>query len=164
MADERSRQCRAVTKKYNDCNANAHNTYRRAIAAGPDGRDDFKARKSCNYLQESIEECGNLLLEGNCKTEEEITEMKDKNIRIVMKQLQTTVYHWDSEKCPAIKAHIDRMKALEEPELPEPTEEPEVAEEKPEPEPEEPEDDYMSKGSMVAASGLVLVISARILI
>ena len=33
----------------------AHETYKAAVVKGDDGRPDFMARKSCNYLDEAIE-------------------------------------------------------------------------------------------------------------
>ena len=33
----------------------AHETYKAAVEKGDDGRPDFMARKSCNYLDDAIE-------------------------------------------------------------------------------------------------------------
>ena len=33
----------------------AHETYKAAVVKGDDGRPDFMARKSCNYLDDAIE-------------------------------------------------------------------------------------------------------------
>ena len=33
----------------------AYDYYKNALKAGEDGRPDFKARKSCNYMTEAVE-------------------------------------------------------------------------------------------------------------
>merc|ERR1712215_143078 len=95
------------------CTFQAYEDYKKAFQAGNDGRPDWMARKSCNYMVASVEDCGNPLI-GDCYTKKEVTKMKDDQIVKVLEQLQSTVKEWDSEKCPATKAHIDRMKMLEE--------------------------------------------------
>merc|ERR1712215_580474 len=95
------------------CTFQAYEDYKRAFKAGNDARPDWMARKSCNYMVASVEDCGTLLI-GDCYTKKEVTKMKDDQIVKVLEQLQSTVKEWDSEKCPATKAHIDRMKMLEE--------------------------------------------------
>merc|ERR1711971_1041015 len=47
---------------------------RTAMGAGDDGRPDFAARKACNYLQDSVEDCGNILL-GECNTADKVAEI-----------------------------------------------------------------------------------------
>merc|ERR1711936_662128 len=95
------------------CTFQAYEDYKKAFQAGNDGRPDWMARKSCNYMVASVEDCGNLMI-GDCYTKEDVTKMKDDQIVKVLEQLQSSVKEWDSEKCPATKAHIDRMKMLEE--------------------------------------------------
>merc|ERR1712183_910324 len=51
---------------------------------------------------------------GDCETEEEVNKMKDKQIEGMLKQLSDTIQEWDSEKCPAIKAYMDRNPAEDE--------------------------------------------------
>merc|ERR1711864_69999 len=94
-----------------------------ATKAGEDGKPDFRARKSCNYLTDAVEDCGNKLI-GDCNTEEQVNKMKDNQIRSVLLNLQSSVQAWDSSKCPTVQAHIDRMKAAASPES-EPESEPE---------------------------------------
>merc|ERR550517_483617 len=106
---EKKRRCRAVTNSFNRCTQKAYQDYRTAMGKGDDGRPDFAARKACNYLQDSVEECGNILL-GECNTAEKVAEIKDNQIRGTLKNLETSIHHWDSEKCPAVKASINRMK------------------------------------------------------
>ena len=43
------------------------------------------------------------MLIGDCKTKEEVDEMKDKQVDAILAQLQLYVEDWDSEKCPATK-------------------------------------------------------------
>ena len=35
----------------------AYTEYKQALKAGDDGRPDFLARKSCNYMTEAVEVC-----------------------------------------------------------------------------------------------------------
>ena len=60
------------------------------------------ARKSCNYMTAAVEDCGNQLI-GECNTAEEVTTMKDHQLKGILQQLKTTVDNWDSSTCPAIK-------------------------------------------------------------
>jgi len=106
---EKKRRCRKVTNDFNKCTTKAYQDYRAAMTAGDDGRPDFAARKACNYLQASVEDCGNMLL-GECNTPEKVAEIKDNQIRGTLKNLETSIHHWDSDKCPAVKASINRMK------------------------------------------------------
>merc|ERR1712181_92694 len=98
-----------VTSNFNRCTQKAYQDYRTAMGAGDDGRPDFAARKACNYLQDSVEDCGNILL-GECNTADKVAEIKDNQIRGTLKNLETSIHHWDSEKCPAVQASINRMK------------------------------------------------------
>ena len=38
-----------------------------------------------------------------CKTPEEVTQEKDKQLARVLAQVKATVQEWDSDKCPAIR-------------------------------------------------------------
>ena len=80
----------------------AYNDYSAAFKAGDDGRPDWAARKSCNYMTAAVEDCGNLLI-GDCNTEEEVTMMKDHQLKGILSQLKSSVQEWDSEKCPPVK-------------------------------------------------------------
>merc|ERR1712243_453797 len=51
---------------------------------------------------------------GECMTEEEVNEMKDHQLKGILEQLSATINEWDSQKCPAMKAHLDRTNAAEE--------------------------------------------------
>merc|ERR1711928_334681 len=106
---EKRRRCRKVTQDFNKCTRQAYKEYSAAMNKGDDGRPDFAARKACNYLQASVQDCGDILL-GECNTEEKVAEIKDNQIRGTLKNLETSIHHWDSEKCPAVKASINRMK------------------------------------------------------
>jgi len=79
-----------------------------AIAKGPDGRPDWIARKTCNYMTAAVEECTKTLI-GHCNSEEDVTSMKDYQFQGILNQLASTVNEWDSAKCPAVKAHVDRQ-------------------------------------------------------
>eukprot|EP00092_Neocalanus_flemingeri_P007597 GFUD01008199.1.p2 GENE.GFUD01008199.1~~GFUD01008199.1.p2 ORF type:complete len:182 (-),score=46.44 GFUD01008199.1:2007-2552(-) len=101
--------CDQVFGDFGACTSLSYNAYKAAFEAGDDGRPDWMARKACNYMTAAVEECGNKLV-GECNSEQEVTDMKDHQLKVILMQLQTSVQEWDSEKCPAVKAHIDRMK------------------------------------------------------
>ena len=84
----------------------AFTAYKSTITAGPDGRPDWLARKSCNYMTAAVEECGNMMV-GACNTEEEVVVLKDLQYQGILNQLAEHVKEWDSEKCPVTKqVHI----------------------------------------------------------
>jgi len=129
--DKDVQQCNEARAEFNDCTKNAHATYVEAMAQKEDGRPDFRARKSCNYLEDAIEKCSKHLTEHDCNSEEEVTAMKDDQIKRILTTLESSVAEWDSCKCPTVKAHIDRLKKAEgveteEKECPEPEAEPEA--------------------------------------
>ena len=80
----------------------AYTAYKSFITAGPDGRPDWLARKSCNYMTAAVEECGNMMV-GACNTEEEVVVLKDFQYQGIINQLAEHVKEWDSEKCPVTK-------------------------------------------------------------
>jgi len=108
-------ECNKVTKEFNDCTKEAHATYAEAMKKKEDGRPDFAARKACNYLEDAIENCSQHLTgpDHQCKTEEEVTAMKDEQIKKVLVHVDSSIADWDSCKCPTVKAHIDRVKKAE---------------------------------------------------
>jgi len=57
----------------------------------------------------AVEDCGNNMI-GKCNTEEEVTEMKDYQFQGILNQLSSGVQEWDSNKCPAVKSHIERLR------------------------------------------------------
>merc|ERR1711970_1243049 len=99
--------CEEKQEEVQNCQKIAYEEYTTAFTAGKDDRPDWMARKSCNYITATIEECTNQLV-GDCGTEEEVNKMKDEQIEGMLKQLSDTIEEWDSEKCPAIKAYMDR--------------------------------------------------------
>merc|ERR1719347_1321578 len=76
---------------------------------GEDGRPDWFARKACNYLTASVEDCYGKLI-GDCATEEDVNDMRDQAIPGVLGQLSESSEEWDSEKCPVVKNHLERVK------------------------------------------------------
>merc|ERR1711942_12639 len=105
--------CDDKTEELEACRLGAYEEYKEAFAAGDDGRPDWLARKSCNYMTKTIEECSEGMV-GECMTEEEVNEMKDHELKGILEQLSATINEWDSQKCPAMKAHLDRTNAAEE--------------------------------------------------
>merc|ERR1712098_814080 len=105
--------CSDARREFNACKKQAYETYTQNFVRGDDGRKpDFMARKSCNFLTDSVEECTTILI-GTCHTEEEVVQDKDKQMKEALKQVNDFVPNWDSQKCPAAKAHLDRMNAAE---------------------------------------------------
>merc|ERR550519_1645538 len=77
------------------------------------------------YCDHFLQNCSNYLLDHECNSEEEVTAMKDAQIKRLLEGLHSSIAKWDSRKCPTVKAHIDRMKKsegimTEEKECPEP--------------------------------------------
>jgi len=107
--------CSQVHKDFKQCGTKAYQKYRKAVDKGKDPSDtkeDFEARKVCNYMIDAIENCGNQLI-GECMAEEKVTEKKDKQLREILKKLKKNVDNWDTEKCPATKAHVERIRAAQ---------------------------------------------------
>merc|ERR1719312_1064376 len=124
------------------------NTLRVERDACDDGRPDWLARKACNYMTKTIEECSEGMV-GECMTEEEVNEMKDHQLKGILEKLSATIHEWDTQKCPAMKAHLDRSNAAEdEEETPEEVDSAaqEKEEEKEEDEKEEGEEDKEEEG------------------
>merc|ERR1711942_263877 len=135
--------CDDKTEELEACRLGAYEEYKEAFAAGDDGRPDWLARKSCNYMTKTIEECSEGMV-GECMTEEEVNEMKDHQLQGILGQLSATINEWDSQKCPAMKAHLDRTNAAEDEE--ETPEEIDSAAQEKEDEKEEGEEDKEEEG------------------
>jgi len=99
--------CEQKEEEFLLCSDSAYEEYRKAIVAGDDGRPDWMARKSCNYVTAAVEDCMNELI-GECYSEEEINRKKDNQLDGKMEQLSESISEWDSEKCPVIKAYLKR--------------------------------------------------------
>jgi len=94
------------------CATMAHNTYTSAWAKGDDGtKADFYARKSCNYITETIEDCSDIL--EDCMDEEQLTSYKDEQYKNTLENVEANIETWDSSKCPAVQRHKDRLIAAE---------------------------------------------------
>merc|ERR1711970_144947 len=103
--------CQEVVKKHSACTAKAHEEYKNFFEKGDDGRPDWLARKTCNYMTESVEVCADLL--SDCYSEEELTDQKDSTLKDVLEHITANIDEWDSEKCPPVKAYLDRQKTDE---------------------------------------------------
>merc|ERR1711936_656857 len=103
--------CQEVVKKHSACTAKAHEEYKNFFEKGDDGRPDWLARKTCNYMTESVEVCADLL--SDCYSEEELTDQKDSTLKGVLEHITINIDEWDSEKCPPVKAYLDRQKTDE---------------------------------------------------
>merc|ERR1712179_509650 len=94
------------------CASMAHTTYREAWAKGDDGtKADFYARKSCNYITETIEDCSDIL--KHCMDEEQLNSYKDEQYKNALENIEANIETWDSSKCPAVQRHKDRLIAAE---------------------------------------------------
>merc|ERR1712151_121356 len=99
--------------EYDQCSENARTEYEGAFKKGTDGRPDFFERKSCNYVTAVIEECNDIY--ADCVDEEKLNELKDQQFKVTLKKIEEGYDHWDSQKCPAAKNHLDRKAAKEAP-------------------------------------------------
>jgi len=100
-AEEKQTSCKEVMEQFNQCTKTAHMNYVAAVNQGDDGRPDFHARKACNYAEQAIQGCGNLL-PGACFTQEQVDEKKDAEIASILKSLESQIPNWDTSKCPAV--------------------------------------------------------------
>merc|ERR1712080_8499 len=124
---------------------------------GDDGREAFSARKACNYITDSVEKCGDILVgEGN--TEEKVLQMKDQQIENFEKRLKTKDALWESEKCPVVKAYLDRKSGADDvtaqEQNPAPESEPES---EPEVEPEAGGSSHLTISGLLLLGGLLVV-------
>merc|ERR1712142_179353 len=101
--------CDQLQEEVTTCTMNSYKEYQNDFLAGEDGRPDWFARKACNYLTASIEDCYGKLI-GDCATEEDVNDMRDQAIPGVLGQLSESMEEWDSEKCPVVKNHLERVK------------------------------------------------------
>merc|ERR1711942_331117 len=99
------------------CASSAYTTYTSAWAKGDDGtKADFYARKSCTYITETVEVCGGEILK-DCMEEELLTSYMDEQYKNTLGNVLDNVENWDSDKCPVVKRHIDRLNAAEQDQL-----------------------------------------------
>jgi len=119
-------ECKKVTEDSESCKKKASDGYRKVLAEGDDKKKpDWMARKACNYLTASVETCLNKLV-GVCYSQEVVNKMKDDQLKDSLQQVKATIPNWDSDKCPAMKAHEDRLNEVEAAETEEPYAEPEA--------------------------------------
>merc|ERR1712142_405360 len=104
--------CAAIQTAHGECTTKAYADYQAEWAAGDDGRPDWVARKTCNYLTGSIEDCGNKLVASGCVSQEEVDRMKDNQMAASLQQVKDNVQSWDSTKCPPVKSYLQRMGLL----------------------------------------------------
>ena len=113
LRSRRQADCDEATDSFDACTNAAYDDYKAAFEAGDDGKPDWMARKACNYMTAAVEECGNELI-GECYSEMDVIHMKDDQLRNVLEVLEKSVEEWDTDKCEAVKAHVERMKYLQE--------------------------------------------------
>merc|ERR1712042_222768 len=102
-------ECNKKSAEAEACRTQAYATFKEAIERGTDKRPDWMARKSCNYLTDIIDKCGNILV--GCKTQAEVDQEKDRQLKENLANVKEKLLTWDSTKCTAIKAHEERVKA-----------------------------------------------------
>merc|ERR1719348_135634 len=71
-------ECNKKSEEAEACRTQAYATYKEAIERGSDKSPDWMARKSCNYLTDTIDKCGNILV--GCKTQAEVDQEKDEQL------------------------------------------------------------------------------------
>merc|ERR1712055_408315 len=164
--------CSEVMVKFQACTTKAHEDYQTDFQAGDDGKPNWVARKSCNFLTAAVDGCGNLL--GQCMPVDVVNNQKDNQIKQILHQLESQVTGWNSGLCPVVKAYNDRLAAaggapqtaaMEGATVPEPETEPEPSHEPepstaPEPSagPSTPEPEPKGSSSSLAASISILVV------
>jgi len=99
--------CVQLMVDFHQCVNREQTVFNTAVERGIDGKKHWLERKFCNFLT-SVDNCGQELT-GNCYTEEEATVWNDMNLAVILDQAESLLTHWDSEKCPVMKAHIMRM-------------------------------------------------------
>jgi len=99
-----SDDCDKITLAHEECVKLAYDNYVAAHGAGDDGRGDWEARKSCNYVNSAVGECGDVL--SGCYAEDEVTARKDHQVEAILNQLEKMVGGWDSSKCPVVRWKI----------------------------------------------------------
>merc|ERR1711934_1289618 len=105
-------ECEEATDSFDECTNAAYDVYKTAFEAGDDGKPDWMARKACNYMTAAVEECGDELI-GDCYSEEDVINMKDHQLKNVLEVLEKSVEEWDTDKCEAVQAHVERVKRLD---------------------------------------------------
>merc|ERR1711934_388326 len=105
-------ECEEATDSFDECTNAAYDVYKTAFEAGDDGKPDWMARKACNYMTAAVEECGDELI-GDCYSEEDVINMKDHQLKNVLEVLEKSVEEWDTDKCEAVRAHVERVKRLD---------------------------------------------------
>merc|ERR1711936_469972 len=102
-----SDDCDKITLAHEECVKLAYDNYVAAHGAGDDGRGDWEARKSCNYVNSAVGECGDVL--SGCYAEDEVTARKDHQVEAILNQLEKMVGGWDSSKCPVVSEYLERQ-------------------------------------------------------
>jgi len=108
---KRESDCEKITLSHGECIKQAYETYVADHGAGDDGRGDWEARKSCNYVNSAVGECGDVL--ADCFGEDEAVAMKDHQVGAILKQLERSVGGWDSSKCPVVSEYLERQAGVD---------------------------------------------------
>jgi len=108
---KRESDCEKITLSHGECIKQAYETYVADHGAGDDGRGDWEARKSCNYVNSAVGECGDVL--ADCFGEDEAVAMKDHQVGAILKQLERSVGGWDSSKCRVVSEYLERQDGID---------------------------------------------------
>merc|ERR1719264_626330 len=108
---KRESDCEKITLSHGECIKQAYETYVAEHGAGDDGRGDWEARKSCNYVDDAFQECGDVL--ADCFGEDETVAMQDHRVGAILKQLERSVGGWDSSKCPDVSEYLERQDGID---------------------------------------------------
>jgi len=109
LANPRAKKsvCETTQSNYEACVASAHAEHREALSRGDDGKPDFYSRKSCNYIESTVKDCGELLI-GDCFDADAVQEMRNNQFKTIVTSLEQAE-EWDSTKCPAVKEWKDSL-------------------------------------------------------
>jgi len=105
--------CAGKITEFDVCTEKTYKEFTEAFRKGDDGRPDWNARKSCNYITAAILDCTNPLI-GDCMTLEEVNKMRDDQFKTVLHNVMKSIPGWDSEKCPAVREYLMRPEEAEE--------------------------------------------------
>lgn len=106
-----SADCEKIFLSHGECVKQAYETYVAEHGAGDDGRGDWEARKSCNYVNSAVGECGDVL--ADCFGEDEAVAMQDHQVGAILKQLERSVGGWSSSKCRVVSEYLERQAGVD---------------------------------------------------
>merc|ERR1711892_97605 len=108
---KRSSRCVSLQKESTKCVEDATSKYMTEMMGEEDSRPDFHARKTCNFVTSSLQDCLTTLMETCIPPggDEAMTQAKDKSIKDMLKTAEELEINFDPQKCPITKDYVDRL-------------------------------------------------------